>query len=47
MRHEGDGSLLIRRATALDVPAVLNVFDEVMAWFVQMGNEGQWGSEPW
>ncbi|WP_208858485.1 GNAT family N-acetyltransferase [Vreelandella nigrificans] len=39
--------LVIRRATVLDAPAVLKVFDEVMAWFVQMGNEGQWGCEPW
>ncbi|MCU7647377.1 GNAT family N-acetyltransferase [Pseudomonas piscis] len=39
--------LVIRRATGLDTPAVLKVFDEVIAWFVQMGNEGQWGSEPW
>ncbi|WP_370679169.1 N-acetyltransferase family protein [Comamonas sp. GB3 AK4-5] len=45
--QETDKPLLIRRATALDVPAVLQVFDEVMAWFVQIGNEGQWGSEPW
>ncbi|MGO2128445.1 MAG: hypothetical protein ACTH4U_06880 [Pseudoalteromonas prydzensis] len=39
--------LVIRRATVLDTPAVVKVFDEVMAWFVEMGNEGQWGSEPW
>jgi len=39
--------LVIRRATVLDAPAVLKVFDEVMAWFVQMGNGGQWGSAPW
>ncbi|MCE5983763.1 MULTISPECIES: GNAT family N-acetyltransferase [Pseudomonas] len=40
-------SLVIRRASALDAPAVLNLFDEVIAWFVGMGNVGQWGSEPW
>lgn len=39
--------LTIRRATADDAPAVLKVFDEVMAWFVETGNDGQWGSEPW
>lgn len=38
---------VIRRATVHDAPTVLEIFDEVMAWFVQMGNEGQWGSEPW
>lgn len=45
--QEADKPLLIRRATALDAPAVLKIFDEVIAWFVQIGNEGQWGSEPW
>ncbi|CAB3891021.1 MULTISPECIES: GNAT family N-acetyltransferase [Achromobacter] len=39
--------LTIRRARVEDAPAVLRVFDEVIAWFVDMGNEGQWGSEPW
>lgn len=45
--QEADKPLLIRRATALDSPAVLKIFDEVMTWFVQIGNEGQWGSELW
>ncbi len=40
-------NLVIRRASALDAPAVLSIFDEVIAWFVAMGNTGQWGSEPW
>lgn len=40
-------ALLIHRATTLDAPAVLKIFDEVMAWFVQIGNVGQWGREPW
>jgi len=39
--------LTIRRASVEDAPAVLQIFDEVIAWFVSMGNEGQWGSEPW
>lgn len=38
---------LIRRATEQDVPAVLALFDEVIAWFVETGNQGQWGTEPW
>lgn len=46
MQERGE-PLRIRRATVQDAPAVLKVFDEVMAWFVEMGNEGQWGSEPW
>ncbi len=39
--------LTIRRASAADAPAVLRIFDEVIAWFVSIGNEGQWGNEPW
>ncbi|WP_447920768.1 N-acetyltransferase family protein [Achromobacter aegrifaciens] len=39
--------LTIRRASVDDAPAVLRIFDDVIAWFVGMGNEGQWGSEPW
>lgn len=38
---------VIRRASIADVPAVLRIFDDVIAWLVRMGNEGQWGSEPW
>ncbi|OPA88910.1 GNAT family N-acetyltransferase [Pseudomonas fluorescens] len=38
---------VIRRASVTDAPAVLQVFDEVIAWFVAMGNTGQWGTEPW
>ncbi|PRB10384.1 GNAT family N-acetyltransferase [Microbacterium sp. MYb72] len=37
----------IRRATPADVPEVLRLFDEIIAWFVSIGNEGQWGVEPW
>lgn len=37
----------IRRARATDAPAILRIFDEVIAWFVEIGNEEQWGSEPW
>ncbi|WP_217181681.1 GNAT family N-acetyltransferase [Streptomyces sp. AC495_CC817] len=40
-------STTIRRATPDDVPAVLAMFDEIIAWFVAIGNEGQWGAEPW
>ena len=41
------GQWLIRRATEQDVPAVLTLFDEAIAWFAQMGNKWQWGTEPW
>jgi GNAT superfamily N-acetyltransferase len=43
----GTHETVIRRASAHDVPAVLEIFDDVIAWFVSIGNEGQWGSEPW
>lgn len=42
-----DRTMLIRRAGPADVPAVLRLFDECIAWFVEIGNTGQWGSEPW
>lgn len=40
-------TLIIRRASIADAPAVLRIFDDVIAWFVSIGNAGQWGSEPW
>ncbi|MGK8198362.1 GNAT family N-acetyltransferase [Burkholderia cepacia] len=43
----GTNERVIRRASALDAPAVLEIFDEVIAWFVDIGNDGQWGREPW
>ncbi|AMB59508.1 GNAT family N-acetyltransferase [Microterricola viridarii] len=36
----------LRRAVPGDAPAVLRLFDEAIAWFVQIGNAGQWGTEP-
>jgi len=39
--------VVIRRASAHDAPAVLGIFDDVIAWFVAIGNDGQWGREPW
>ena len=47
MFNQGREGELIRRASAADTPAVLQVFDEVIAWFVGMGNVDQWGTEPW
>lgn len=40
-------ALTIRRASVADAPAVLGLFDEVIAWFVAIGNPQQWGTEPW
>jgi GNAT superfamily N-acetyltransferase len=47
MLIQGMDGLLIRRARVADVSAVLQVFDEVIAWFVGIGNTHQWGTEPW
>ncbi|WP_228125850.1 GNAT family N-acetyltransferase [Alcaligenes faecalis] len=41
------GPWLVRRATEQDVAAVLALFDEAIAWFTEIGNQGQWGTEPW
>ncbi|KFG97928.1 acetyltransferase [Burkholderia paludis] len=47
MTVTGTDEPAIRRASAQDAPAVLRIFDEVIAWFVEVGNDGQWGREPW
>lgn len=47
MQVQGMDDWVIRRANVTDAPAVLQVFDEVISWFVEMGNDGQWGIEPW
>ncbi|NVZ53964.1 GNAT family N-acetyltransferase [Pseudomonas sp. B6002] len=47
MFDQGREGGLIRRARVADVPAVLQVFDGVITWFVGMGNDAQWGTEPW
>lgn len=36
----------IRPARDSDSDAVLRLFDDAIAWFVSIGNTGQWGSEP-
>lgn len=38
--------MTIRPATPADAAAVLGLFDDAVAWFVSIGNTGQWGSEP-
>jgi len=47
MTGTGKEILNIRRASEADAPAVLALFDEVIEWFVSIGNLQQWGSEPW
>lgn len=47
MLIQGMAGWVIRRASVADAPAVLQVFDQVIGWFVGMGNQGQWGTEPW
>jgi GNAT superfamily N-acetyltransferase len=37
----------IRRGDEEDVPVLLGLFDEAVAWMVSRGNTGQWGTEPW
>jgi GNAT superfamily N-acetyltransferase len=36
----------IREGTPSDAEAVLALFDEAIAWLVERGQTGQWGSEP-
>jgi GNAT superfamily N-acetyltransferase len=36
----------IRSGDAADVPAVMAMFDEAIAWMVARGNTEQWGTEP-
>lgn len=47
MTETGKDTLTLRRASVADAPAVLSLFDQVIEWFVSIGNEQQWGSEPW
>jgi GNAT superfamily N-acetyltransferase len=36
----------IREGTATDIDAVLGFMDEAVAWMVERGQTGQWGSDP-
>ncbi len=47
MLIQGMEGFAIRRASVADAPAVLEVFDQVIAWFVAIGNHAQWGTAPW
>jgi hypothetical protein len=37
----------IRAGDVSDVPVLMAMFDEAVAWMVSRGNTGQWGTEPW
>jgi GNAT superfamily N-acetyltransferase len=37
----------IRSGSVADVPVVMAMFDEAVAWMVARGNTEQWGTEPW
>ena len=39
-------AISLRRARPDDAPAVLRLFVEAVAWFVEIGNTEQWGTEP-
>jgi hypothetical protein len=41
-----DRTMSISQATPADAAVVLRLFDDAIAWFVRIGNEGQWGREP-
>ncbi|WP_410653959.1 GNAT family N-acetyltransferase [Amycolatopsis sp. lyj-112] len=38
---------IIRQGGSGDFETLLNMFDEAVAWLVERGSEGQWGTEPW
>lgn len=40
------GELSIARATEGDLPDLLKLFDEAVAWLVEKGITGQWGTRP-
>lgn len=41
------GKTKIRRGNERDASALLQLFDEAVAWLAQRGQGGQWGTEPW
>ncbi len=38
---------IIRPGGSGDFETLLGMFDEAVAWLVERGSEGQWGTEPW
>src|SRR4051794_2760749 len=41
-----DGKVSIRDGDERDVPTILRLFDEAVAWLVERGQTGQWGDRP-
>jgi ribosomal protein S18 acetylase RimI-like enzyme len=39
--------IVLRPGSRDDAPALLDLFDEAVAWLVARGQPGQWGTEPW
>lgn len=39
--------MTIRPTTEADIPGVLKMGDEAVAWLVSQGRTGQWGTQPW
>lgn len=39
--------ITIRPAGPDDIPTVLALFDDAVAWLVSQGRTGQWGDKPW
>ncbi|WP_414939429.1 GNAT family N-acetyltransferase [Amycolatopsis sp. cmx-11-51] len=38
---------IIRKGGSGDFQALLDMFDDAVAWLVERGSGGQWGTEPW
>jgi GNAT superfamily N-acetyltransferase len=39
--------IVIRQGGPDDFPAILQMFDDAVAWLAARGSAGQWGAEPW
>lgn len=39
--------IVIRPGSPDDFPALLQMFDDAVAWLAARGSAGQWGTEPW
>lgn len=38
--------LIVRRGEAAEIPEVAALYDAAVAWLVEIGSSGQWGTEP-
>jgi GNAT superfamily N-acetyltransferase len=46
-RHSPVNEIALRPGTPDDFPALLQMFDDAVAWLTARGSAGQWGTEPW